>query len=129
MTDNVIKFPKAFKGKKMPKILDMDAAQIQDDLYFCDHLTEGLMVNLIHNVGENGFDIKEGKFIGDISFLNEVIRGILYRQMGFIHPIQEFVDYVVNSKTEDNKIITQIDLSKIDNILKDNNGLEEDDTS
>ncbi len=129
MTDNVIKFPKAFKGKKMPKILDMDAAQIQDDLYFCDHLTEGLMVNLIHNVGENGFDIKEEKFIGDISFLNEVVRGILYRQMGFIHPIQEFVDYVVNCKTEDNKIITQIDLSKIENILKDNNGLEEDDTS
>ena len=129
MTDNVIKFPKAFKGKKMPKILDLDAAQIQDDLYFCDHLTEGLMVNLIHNVGENGFDIKEGKFIGDISFLNEVIRGILYRQMGFIHPIQEFVDFMVESKTKDNKITTKIDLSKIDKILKNNNGLEEDDTS
>lgn len=128
MTDNVIKFPKAFKGKKMPKILDMDAAQIQDDLYFCDHLTEGLMVNLIHNVGENGFDIKEGKFIGDISFLNEVIRGILYRQMGFMHPIQRFIDYAVDIKTDDNKIKTNIDLNRIDDIMNNNDG-KEDDTS
>ena len=55
-------------------------------LRFCDNLVEGLMVNLIHNVGENGFDIKKDKFIGDISFLNEVVRGALYRQMGFNIP-------------------------------------------
>ena len=129
MNDNVIKFPKPFRGKRAPKILDMDAAQIQEDLSFCDHLTEGLMVNMIHNVGENGFDLKEEKFIGDISFLNEVVRGILYRQMGFVHPIQDFVDFVVESKSEGNKIINSVDLSKIDNIINKNDGIEEDDTS
>ena len=36
---------KPFKGKRYPKIMDMDAAQIQEDLGFCDYLTEGLMVN------------------------------------------------------------------------------------
>ncbi len=128
MNDNVIKFPKPFKGKKYPKIMDMDAAQIQEDLGFCDYLTEGLMVNLIHNVGENGFDIKEQKFIGDISFLNEVIRGILYRQMGFMHPIQRFIDYAVDIKTNDNKIKTNIDLNRIDDIMNNNDG-KEDDTS
>ena len=37
------------------------------------------MVNLIHNVGKNGFDIKKDKFIGDISFLNEAVRGRIVR--------------------------------------------------
>ncbi len=129
MNDNVIKFPKAFKGKKMPKILDMDASQIQEDLGFCDYLTEGLMVNLIHNVGENGFDIKENKFIGDISFLNEVIRGILYRQMGYMHPIQSFIEFIVETKQEDNKIKTNIDLNKLDNIINIIDNGKEDDTS
>jgi len=109
--------------------MDMDAAQIQEDLGFCDYLTEGLMVNLIHNVGENGFDIKEDKFIGDISFLNEVIRGILYRQMGYIHPIQNFIEVIVETTKEDNKIRTNIDLNKLDNIINIIDNGKEDDTS
>ena len=56
------------------------------------------MVNLIHNVGENGIDIKNERFIGDISFLNEVVRGILYRDMGFKHPMQGFMDMIVKQK-------------------------------
>ena len=44
------------------------------------------MIGLIHNIGENGIDIKNERFIGDISFLNEVVRGILYRDIGFKTP-------------------------------------------
>ena len=84
MTNNVVKFPKTYKGKKTPKIVDLDAVRVQEDIAFCDNLVEGLMVNLIHNVGENGFDIKKDKFIGDISFLNEelercsIVKWVLY---------------------------------------------------
>ena len=42
------------------------------------------MINLIHNVGENGFDIKKDEFIGDISFLNEVVRIDLIDKWGLI---------------------------------------------
>ena len=98
LTDNIIKFPKKFDGKRTPKIVDLDAVRMQEDLHFCDNLAEGIMINLIHNVGENGFDIKEDRFIGDISFLNEVVKGALYRQMGFNHPMQDFMSHVV--KTE-----------------------------
>ena len=51
---------------------------MQEDLDFCDGLAEGLMITLIHNIGENGFNIKSDRFIGDISFLNEVVRGMHY---------------------------------------------------
>ena len=118
MNDNVIKFPTKYKGKKLPIIDDLDASKVAEDLDFCDNLAEGLMINLIHNVGENGFDIKKDKFIGDISFLNEVVKGALYRQMGFAHPMQSFMDLIVKIDTnEDKTIVTRISLNKIEDLL------------
>ena len=118
MSDNVIKFPTTYKGKNAPKITDMDAQRVTEDLDFCDNLAEGLMINLIHNVGENGFDIKKDRFIGDISFLNEVVKSALYRQMGFDHPMQHFMDLIVKIDTnEDKTIVTRINLNKIDDMI------------
>tara|TARA_A200000159_G_scaffold121047_1_gene115244 strand:+ start:926 stop:1321 length:396 start_codon:yes stop_codon:yes gene_type:complete len=118
LSDNVIKFPTTYKGKDAPKIIDMDAQRVTEDLDFCDNLAEGLMINLIHNVGENGFDIKKDRFIGDISFLNEVVKSALYRQMGFDHPMQHFMDLIVKTETnEDKTIITRLNLNKIDYML------------
>ena len=118
LTNNVVKFPKTYKGKKTPKIVDLDAVRVQEDIAFCDNLVEGLMVNLIHNVGENGFDIN--KFIGDISFLNEAVRGALYRQMGFGHPMQGFMDMIVKTEKDDREILTRVDLDLIDKMNKSN---------
>ena len=118
MNDNVIEFPVKFKGQKTPIIDDLDAVKMKEDLDFCDNLAEGLMINLIHNVGENGFDIKRDKFIGDISFLNEVVKGALYRQMGFAHPMQSFMDLIVKIDTnEDKTIVTRISLNKIEDLI------------
>ncbi len=120
MNDNVIEFPVKFKGQKTPIIIDdLDAVKMKEDLDFCDNLAEGLMINLIHNVGENGFDIKKDRFIGDISFLNEVVRGALYRQMGFAHPMQSFMDLVVKTEMneEDKTIVTKVNLHKIDDLI------------
>ena len=117
MNDNIINFPTKFKPNS-PKIVDLDAVKMQEDLNFADNLAEGLMINLIHNVGENGFDIKKDRFIGDISFLNEVVRGTLYRQMGFTHPMQDFMDLIVKTEmTDDNQVITKVNLSEIDKCL------------
>ena len=124
MSDNVIEFPVKFKGqKKIPIIDDLDAVKMKEDLDFCDNLAEGLMINLIHNVGENGFDIKKDRFIGDISFLNEVVRGALYRQMGFAHPMQSFMDLVVKTEMneEDKTIVTKVNLHKIDDLIPQSN--------
>ena len=124
MNDNVIEFPVKFKGQKTPIIIDdLDAVKVKEDLDFCDNLAEGLMINLIHNVGENGFDIKKDRFIGDISFLNEVVRGALYRQMGFAHPMQSFMDLVVKTEMnkEDKTIVTKVNLHKIDDLLPQSN--------
>ena len=62
MTDNVIKFPTKYKGNKFPKIVNVNPNQAQEDLDFADNLAEGLMIGLIHNIGENGIDIKNERF-------------------------------------------------------------------
>tara|TARA_B100000902_G_C26572438_1_gene557201 strand:- start:77 stop:466 length:390 start_codon:yes stop_codon:yes gene_type:complete len=129
LNDNVIEFPTKFNPKK-PKIVDLDAVRMQEDLAFCDNLAEGLMINLIHNVGENGFDIKKDRFIGDISFLNEVVRGALYRQMGFTHPMQDFMDLIVKTEmTDDNQVITKVNLNEIDKCLPQDDSGDGDDIS
>ena len=127
MNDNIIKFPTKFKGKRMPKVVNINPTQTQEDLDFVDNLTEGLMIGLIHNIGENGIDIKNEKFIGDISFLNEVVRGILYRDIGFKHPMQPFMDTVVKTveSKKDQIITTKVDLSILTDMVDD----KEDDSS
>tara|TARA_Y100001938_G_scaffold135347_1_gene196895 strand:+ start:79 stop:465 length:387 start_codon:yes stop_codon:yes gene_type:complete len=128
MTDNIIKFPKKFNGKKMPKVVNINPTSASEDLDFADNLAEGLMIGLIHNIGENGIDIKNERFIGDISFLNEVVRGILYRDIGFKHPIQPFMEAVVNTKNDEvaNTVITKVDLNLLEDLLVNK---KEDDSS
>ena len=127
MENNIIKFPTKFKGKRIPKVVNINPTETQQDLDFADNLAEGLMIGLIHNIGENGIDIKDERFIGDISFLNEVVRGILYRDIGFRHPTQPFMDIVVKTVTEDkeNTITTKVDLNLLADMVSD----KEDDTS
>ena len=127
MENNIIKFPTKFKGKRIPKVVNINPTETQQDLDFADNLAEGLMIGLIHNCGENGIDIKNERLIGDISFLNEVVRGILYRDIGFRHPIQPFMDIVVKTVTEDkeNTITTKVDLNLLADMVSD----KEDDTS
>ena len=127
MNDNIIKFPTKFKGKRMPKVVNINPTQTQEDLDFVDNLTEGLMIGLIHNIGENGIDIKIEQFIGDISFLNEVVRGILYRDIGFKHPMQPFMDTVVKTveSKKDQIITTKVDLCILADMVDD----KEDDSS
>ena len=129
MNDNIIKFPKKFRGKKVPKIVNVDPSRIAEDLDFCDNLTEGLTVTMIHNLGENGIDVKSKKFIGDMSFVNEVIRGMLYRDVGYKHPIQDFIDDIVETQiNKDNTIVTKVDLNLLQGVTKSDND-KEDDTS
>ena len=63
MTDNIIKFPKKYNGKKLPKVVNINPTSASEDLDFADNLAEGLMIGLIHNIGENGIDIKNERFI------------------------------------------------------------------
>ena len=60
---------------------------MQENLMFCDNLTEAVMVQLIHSIGENGFDVHEDAFLKDMGFIIEAVRSTLYRDIGYNHPM------------------------------------------
>jgi hypothetical protein len=117
--DNVVQFPKMFNGLQAPLIVDMDALKLQEDLKFADDMVEGLMVSMIHNMEQNDVDIRNERFIADLSFLSETIKAILYRDMGFQHPMISMMDTLcqLSLDKEDNKWYTDIDLKQISELF------------
>ena len=111
----VIQFPK--KGKQHPDIkIDNFAMELQEQIMFADHLTEGLVVNLIHNLSENGVSTKEEGFIRDMGFLIELVKSTIYRDMDLEHPMQDFVDLFVTTTKEDGQLVTRIDIEAMNDI-------------
>ena len=90
--------------------------ELQEQIMFADHLTEGLVVNLIHNLSENGVSTKEEGFIRDMGFLIELVKSTIYRDMDLEHPMQDFVDLFVTTTKEDGQLVTRIDIEAMNDI-------------
>ena len=102
---------------------------IQENLAFADHLTEGLVVQLIHTLGENGVDVSSETFIKDVGFLLESVKSSIHRDMGLKHPMQGIVDALVTTKAPDEeggRLITEFNMDIVGDFVKE---FEEDDIS
>ena len=68
---NVIHFP--FKGKRPANDIKIDssAMEVRENIIYTDNLTEALVVNMIHNMAENGVVEDSKGFIRDNYFLSE----------------------------------------------------------
>ena len=79
---------------------------IAEEMEIIDSLSEKLMIQLIHSLKENEINISSADFIRDIGFLNEALKSLLFREMGYEHPLSDLVKYIiVASKTKDKKDI------------------------
>jgi hypothetical protein len=93
----IIKGPWKKQSKKKVKVpQNLMQTKLQEDLLFADDLTEHLMVQLIHTMGENGFVLKDPKFIRDIGFISECCKSIIFREIGLTHPIQPIIEKIMN---------------------------------
>ena len=95
MTAEIIKGP--WPKSKIPKhdSPEESVAKQARDLNIADELTETVVVELIHNLGENGFDVQEKDFVRDMGFLIECVKSIIYRYMGYNHPLQGMMNNIV----------------------------------
>ena len=110
---NVVQFP--LKGKPDSEIkVDNVALALHDDLKFAEHLTEGLVVNLIHNLGENGIDTSDKEFIRDVGFTIELVKSLIYRGLGMKHPMQELVGmFVTTDEDDEDGVYTTFDIDSL----------------
>jgi hypothetical protein len=114
----VIQFPK----NKMSKIgikVDNKAHEIRENIIFTENLCEALIVNMIHNMSENGMKVDAENFIRDTSFLIELVKSTIYRDLGMIHPLQDFVDYVTVVDKEGGDIAYGVDLEGVSKLVED----------
>ena len=79
---------------------------IAEEMGIIDSLSEKLMIQLIQGLKDNEVNITTTDFIRDIGFLNEALKSLLFREMGYEHPLSDLVKYIiVASKTKDKKDI------------------------
>ena len=93
---NVVKGPWTRARVVSPQETD----RLTEDMAFIDEVAESIMIPTIHNLAENGVDIKDEEFISEIGFLNEIIKSIMYRTMGYGHPMSDLVTSVMKVETE-----------------------------
>jgi hypothetical protein len=121
----VIKGPWLAKGGRQVKLPDKDIVALRQKLQFAEELSESLVVQLIHTMGENGIDISDNSFVRDMSMVIELVQGSIYRDLELEHPTHKFMEEFVDiTLLPDNTIETEVDF---DTIIKLTNILEEDD--
>ena len=81
-------------------VTPQETDRMTEDMNFIDEVAESIMIPTIHNLAENGVDIKEEEFLSEIGFLNELIKSIMFRIMGYQHPMSDLVSSVMKLETE-----------------------------
>jgi len=116
---NVIKGPWKQKAKKQVVVPDVDVIAIQESIMFADDLTETLLVQMIHTMGENGIDISNKEFIRDIGFVIEAVKSTVYRDMDLKHPMSKIMEMLTKIDVDDKSGNCEVDLELLDKIKID----------
>ena len=121
--ENVIKGPWLVKSGREVKLPDKDIVALRQKLQFAGELSESLIVQLIHTMGENGIDISDNSFVRDMSMVIELVQGSIYRDLELEHPTHKFMEEFVDiTLLPDNTIETEVDfdtINKLTNILEE----------
>jgi len=101
-SDNIILGPWNGSGKRPPKKTLSKTDKVQLDMSYIDELSESVMIQMIHTFAEKGVDIADKEFIRSIGFLDECVKSILYRDMGYDHPLSGLIKHIVEATKSKN---------------------------
>ena len=122
MSADIIKGPwKKGKRIKTPKV-----DKLAEDLAFADELTETLMINMIHAMGENGIDISGDTFIHSMGFTIESVKASIYKELGIAHPLTTMMQMLTEMKSSE-EAYSQLNEKKLSEITEMIYGIEGDD--
>ena len=82
------------KTKRKVKLPDEDAIELQEKLAWAEDLTQNLIIQMMHTLGENGIDISEKSFVRDAALLIEMTKGSIYRSLELKHPTQKLFEHL-----------------------------------
>ena len=114
--ENVIQGPWP-KTRRKVKLPDKDVIALQEDVAFADHLTEQLKIQMIHTIGENGYNVTENSFIGSMGFIIETVKASLYKEMGLKHPMSRMMDILTAISDDKEHPITEVNIEEIEYLV------------
>ena len=115
---NVIQGPWP-KTKRRVKVPDETAIELQEKLAWAEDLTQTVVVQLMHTLGENGVDISENAFVRDVALIIEMTKGSIYRSLGLKHPTQGLFEGLVELSVDpDNTIATEVNQEVLEEYIK-----------
>ena len=107
------------KTKRKVKLPDESAIELQERLAFAEELTQTVIIQMMHTLGENNIDISEKAFVRDIALLIEFTKGSIYRSMGLAHPTHGLFEQLVEITVDpDNTIATEMNIDLLEECIK-----------
>ena len=94
--DNVIRGP----WRTTKTITKAKSEKVAIDMLFVEDMAEAVMIPMIQSFNENGLDIKNDAFVQEVGFMNEVDKSLVFRHLGYKHPMQDLIKNVMRVKTE-----------------------------
>ena len=94
--DNVIRGP----WRTTKTITKAKSEKVAIDMLFVEEMAEAVMIPMIQSFNENGLDIKNDAFVQEVGFMNEVVKSLVFRHLGYKHPMQDLIKNVMRVKTE-----------------------------
>ena len=101
------------------ELKEKQVKQMNDDFKSIEVLTEGIVVQMIHTLKEQDFDISSTYFIRDVAFLNECVKAMLHREYGYEHPMTDLISKLFEVEKRGDKFLTKFAADKLAKVIKD----------
>ena len=98
---------------------EREVKRMKEDFQSMEILTESLIVQMIHTLKEQNFDISSTHFIRDVAFLNECVKAMLHREYGYEHPMTDLISKLFEVEKRGDKFITKFAADKLAKVIKD----------
>ena len=98
---------------------EREVKRMKEDFQSMDILTESLIVQMIHTLKEQDFDISSTHFIRDVAFLNECVKAMLHREYGYEHPMTDLISKLFEVEKRGDKFLTKFAADKLAKLIKD----------
>ena len=80
------------ESKRKVKLPDKDAIELQETVDFINDLTQTLIVQMIHTIKENEINVDGDSFVKDMSFIIEMLRATLLKEMSLNTNMTKIMD-------------------------------------
>ena len=107
------------KTKRKVKLPDETAIELQERLGFAEELTQTVIVQMMHTLGQNGVDISDNSFVRDMALVIEMTKGSIYRSLELDHITHGLFEALVEVEIDpDNSIATEVNQDLLEYYIK-----------